>query len=292
LQYDFVQRPSSNRNLDIYAQDIDGGAITLSPYIELSKADKNDRLNGRATMYRTYTTGTSLDIETPQEYGRWKFVNWTNRYDDVVSTQAKANITITNDVVMKANYRYAGPKLFAPETVWVNGEGDEVNIAVTAQGTEYGDIDWNAQRNNEWITIVGTANRINNGSFTISVAANPSLQDERRGSIVIKPVYDGVDPVEIIVVQSKSSQQVTSAEIIDTPLARVYPNPTEGIVRLEFESSGAYTVTLADMSGRTLLRQTVTAQTAQIDVSAYPAGVYLLTINDGKRQSATRIVKN
>ena len=83
----------------------------------------------------------------------------------------------------------------------------------------------------------------------------------------------------------------TGMEIIETPLFCVYPNPTYGSVMLEFETEGAYIVTLAEMSGRISLRETANGQTAKIDISNYPAGVYLLTIDDGKQQSAIRIVK-
>jgi len=85
---------------------------------------------------------------------------------------------------------------------------------------------------------------------------------------------------------------LTSAEISDTPLARVYPNPTEGTITLEFEADDVYNITLADMTGKTLMRQTVKGQRVQVDIGDYPAGVYLLTIDDGKRQNTTRVVKN
>ena len=87
-------------------------------------------------------------------------------------------------------------------------------------------------------------------------------------------------------------QQITSAEISDTPLARVYPNPTDGTVILEFEADDVYILTLADMTGKALMRQTVKGQRVQVDMGDYPSGVYLLTIDDGKRQTVVRVVKN
>ena len=33
-------------------------------------------------------------------------------------------------------------------------------------------------------------------------------------------------------------------------------------------------------------------QTARLDLTLYPAGAYLLTINDGKRENTMRVVKN
>lgn len=85
---------------------------------------------------------------------------------------------------------------------------------------------------------------------------------------------------------------ITGSEITDTSFARVYPNPTNGVLTLEFEAEGAYNLSLADMTGKVLFRETVVGQTARIDIRNYPVGVYLLTINDGKRQSASRVVKH
>ena len=88
---------------------------------------------------------------------------------------------------------------------------------------------------------------------------------------------------------------VTNTNSIETPnalLTSIYPNPTDGIFTLEFEKSGEHTVIITDIAGKTLLRQPVTGQIAQMDISHYPAGVYLLIIDNGKQQTTTRIVKN
>jgi len=75
------------------------------------------------------------------------------------------------------------------------------------------------------------------------------------------------------------------------PIANVYPNPTDGLFSLEFETEGVYNLTLTDMSGKILFHETVTGQSVQIDISNYAAGVYLLIINNGKGQTTKRIVK-
>ena len=81
-------------------------------------------------------------------------------------------------------------------------------------------------------------------------------------------------------------------EIADAPLARVYPNPTNNEITLEFERTGEYLVAITDMTGKVLMRQTVKGQRVQMDIGNYPVGVYLLTIDDGERQSTMRVVKN
>ena len=72
---------------------------------------------------------------------------------------------------------------------------------------------------------------------------------------------------------------------------KIYPNPTDGIVTIEFETYAVYTITITDMSGRIQTHETITTQSMQMDISNFSTGVYLLTINDGKQQSTIRIVK-
>jgi len=72
---------------------------------------------------------------------------------------------------------------------------------------------------------------------------------------------------------------------------KVYPNPTNGFFTLEFETDGVYNLTISDMSGRIISRETVNEQSVQMDISNYPAGVYILTISNGKGQTTMRIVK-
>jgi uncharacterized protein YjdB len=84
----------------------------------------------------------------------------------------------------------------------------------------------------------------------------------------------------------------TGAEEPEVLLARIYPNPTDGVVTLEFETVAARNITISDMAGKTLLRQTANDQTVRIDIGNYPSGVYLITIEEGKEKSTTRVVKN
>ena len=296
LKYDVVPRsPNSDlRNLDIYARDIDGSAYKLSPYIILTEEDIKHRSNGRAPMYRTYNSRTlsSVNVEAPQEYGLWKFEKWTNRKGDVVySTKAKERIDMTKDEVWFANYRWTGPLLFAPKTVPVSNESGEKNIDVTAQkGADGDDIKWSVRSESPWIRSTGSGK--NNGSFTVNFSANPDSEKDRTGYVTVIPDDDSVDPVVVAVIQSKGTTSATKTEILATPLAAVYPNPTDGTITLQFESEGVYHLTLTDMTGRILLHKTVSDKITQLDISNFPSGVFLLTIDDGKQQSAVRVVKN
>ena len=88
-----------------------------------------------------------------------------------------------------------------------------------------------------------------------------------------------------------NADKVTSFEIDDALSVRIYPNPTDGVFTLEFDVQAAYIVTITDMAGKALLKQTVSDLTTQIDISSFSEGVYMLVINDGKNQVVTRIIK-
>ena len=85
---------------------------------------------------------------------------------------------------------------------------------------------------------------------------------------------------------------ISGFETTDAPLFDVYPNPTDGLLTISFATPGTYRITLADMTGKALLRHSTASPICQMNISDYPAGVYLLTIDDGKRQSVMRVVRN
>jgi len=70
------------------------------------------------------------------------------------------------------------------------------------------------------------------------------------------------------------------------------PNPTDGVFTLEFEADAVYNLVFTEMSGKILFRETVSDQSVQMDISNLSSGVYLLTIDDGKKKSTMRIVKD
>ena len=148
---------------------------------------------------------------------------------------------------------------------------------------------------------VNVANSVT--AITVTGEAN-HVEAVVEGNVTGKTLIVGNNPIAITVTAEDGATAktytvtvvrdapLTSAEISEALPARVYPNPTDDIVTLEFEASGVYNLTLMDITGKALLRQIAEGQTVQIDLSAYPAGIYLLMMSDGKRQSITRIVKN
>jgi hypothetical protein len=84
----------------------------------------------------------------------------------------------------------------------------------------------------------------------------------------------------------------TSTEQILASNLKIYPNPTDGAITIEFETAGERHLTISDMSGRILHRQTANDQSVRIDLSGYASGAYLLTIENGEGKRTVRIIKN
>ena len=90
---------------------------------------------------------------------------------------------------------------------------------------------------------------------------------------------------------AKWTEELTGYETIEKMPVSVYPNPTDGAFTLEFDTHGVYLITITDMSGKILFRQSVADKQIRIDICNYSSGVYMLIINDFKRQHVTKIIK-
>jgi hypothetical protein len=62
---------------------------------------------------------------------------------------------------------------------------------------------------------------------------------------------------------------------------KVFPNPTIDVVQIQFITNQKNTlVELYSVDGKLLEKQSVNSQTAEMNMSAYPAGTYFLRINN------------
>ena len=73
---------------------------------------------------------------------------------------------------------------------------------------------------------------------------------------------------------------------------KVYPNPTTGMVNIEFTGTGRKTeVLVTNLVGAEIFRKEITdAANYQIDLSNQGSGVYLLKISNNNRQYINKIV--
>lgn len=84
-----------------------------------------------------------------------------------------------------------------------------------------------------------------------------------------------------------SSRESATGEFINT-----VPNPNSGLFTIEFSGASNRHVEIFDMLGRTVKRFKTNTNSALVDISEFPVGVYYLKVLTQKSQAVTKIVKN
>lgn len=79
----------------------------------------------------------------------------------------------------------------------------------------------------------------------------------------------------------------------DVPKVIVYPNPATNMVNINLAAfKGKSELSIFDANGRAVLRREVNTANTQLDISALPAGVYMIRIKNGlKEVNMTKIIK-
>lgn len=91
---------------------------------------------------------------------------------------------------------------------------------------------------------------------------------------------------------SNSKQEPYYEEIVGENNVKVYPNPTKGMVTLQFEKTvktGFYR--LSDFSGKLLSDGIITNSIVTLDLTRYENGVYLLTLTLDGQTDTWKIIK-
>jgi hypothetical protein len=94
-------------------------------------------------------------------------------------------------------------------------------------------------------------------------------------------------------VQLGTASRTTDVETSDVPKVTVFPNPANNVVNINLaDLKGKSEVSIIDVNGRVVLRREVNSVKTQFDISALPAGVYMIRIKNGvKNVSMTKIIK-
>lgn len=71
----------------------------------------------------------------------------------------------------------------------------------------------------------------------------------------------------------------------------VYPNPTTGLLSIEFQEEDAYEITISDLTGRKLKMWDEKNKEAHLDITELSHGVYVVSINSVKQRVNFKIIK-
>ncbi len=137
------------------------------------------------------------------------------------------------------------------------------------------------------------------GGFFESASRNISLSWTMGETVVSTFSNAGANVMLTQGFQQGTTRGTGLPERLSTPFsARVFPNPvkTEAQLTISNAEQGRYTVKLVDLTGRAVITEEVeisgSEHTHTINVSSLHAGIYLVTITSGQRNSVViRLVK-
>lgn len=84
----------------------------------------------------------------------------------------------------------------------------------------------------------------------------------------------------------------TDIDEISNEVVSIYPNPSDGLVNINFDNSSSRILKIYDVNGKIILDRTIENSQNQLDLSGQPKGVYFISItSDGKEVSKKLILK-
>lgn len=103
---------------------------------------------------------------------------------------------------------------------------------------------------------------------------------------------------EITASSSLTEEDTNEEQLIEVELAnldiRIYPNPTQGVLKVEIPEIGDInpTLTVFNMQGKQLINKTISNQVSTINLSNQPSGMYLMKLINGQESLEWKIIKD
>lgn len=168
-------------------------------------------------------------------------------------------------------------------TMWVkyqpDGEDEVTVIAATKRNGEFVDY------------ATGNFGDLNPNEYQqISVGfENPGTECDSIMIIVFSAM--SLNSASVLYVDDVALSNSVSVAEFEKIHENVYPNPASDVLNIEMEGDAAYRWALRDLTGRTLKSGVGQGKTA-VDVRAYPAGLYMLTVeNAGQKQTRKVVIR-
>jgi hypothetical protein len=116
-----------------------------------------------------------------------------------------------------------------------------------------------------------------------------------NSSHTIDPYFNGGTELVVIVDNGNDGTADDTVFVAGWPLGvkeniiqkngiKIYPNPVQNELSIEFPNAGNYSIAITDVVGRTVYSNTavVTGGKIQIPMAQYPVGLYLIQVSDSK----------
>ena len=83
----------------------------------------------------------------------------------------------------------------------------------------------------------------------------------------------------------------TSVNDLKEQVISIYPNPTTGILNIDFSAEQVQSLRISDITGKTVFEKTKVNQGETIDLSSFANGIYFLFVQTDKESSSLKIIK-
>jgi hypothetical protein len=284
LEYDFIQSQSQNAIVEVSTSE-----KWMDAHIKVSQTDLEERKDGRGNFFRTYNKFKQVTLSAPKQYGKWKFVGWTEAGQPVRgSVDTTLNLTLSRDYIVTANYEQLKPVISLPDTVYIGPNANHSDLNILNTGNV--EMEWVAESSSSWINFNGTSSSgflqptVTPSVLEFNFESNPNNNKKRLGFISLvapeaQPYRDTVWVVQDIRnINGTNPDQYEDAVI-------VYPNPTKDQLFIKLSSGIRCTnIDFFDMQGK-LIRTIEGSSEAIIEVNtrSLSKGLYIMHIRTNKK---------
>ena len=145
----------------------------------------------------------------------------------------------------------------------------------------------------QWIKMIGglytIGQHIISDGSSIWITGNGSDSTSLKFDTVMVPTIPGQYVPYIAKMKVGNGSSSTGVNVIPLQAPRFYPNPAQGFVMIT-DLHGGETVTLQDLTGKTILRQMSSKNSLRMETASLPRGFYFLEISAGGGRQVLRLV--
>ncbi len=207
-----------------------------------------------------YTAGDPLALQTPSMHWSWNTGYIFFRLDGLVDTSANNQHGATESLTFHLG------RLSSVRTVTINE-----NFSVVGTHNNPGQYEADVVLNVEDV-LAGIDIKTDRVTMTMN---NPTLATEACDNLN--------DAFEFSFRTTTSVAEKTQASTI----VKLYPNPSQSVLNIEAVQPA--TIEITDMTGKTVLQQSMNTATTQVNISALPNGIYF--VKQTGKSGAARFVK-
>ena len=268
VEYDFNLKPVNISYLDIQTE-----PPWIVPEYTMSRLDNNSMQNGQGNMIRSYSTSNSVSLTTQSKIGGYRFERWLDKFGnplrDADSINPKRTFTMGQSRFNKVKYKWAGPILVLPDTLYFNSNQTTKSLFVDNQGES--NMYWVVDTMSSWVNISGNIRQGNNDA-NLNVSIQGSTGNRLGYIVFVAPEAESA--IDTVWINYKMLLDVPNQSLKS---ATVYPNPAANQLFLETNGIPITEINIYDISGILVLKEKP-PKDKWIDISGLQNGIYIAEI--------------